>query len=555
MTLIQEAFAMKKNWYHDGVVYQIYPRSFADSNNDGIGDLQGIIAKIPYLKSLGITIVWLSPIYVSPNDDNGYDIADYRNIQPEFGTLDDFKKLLEKLHDAGIKLIMDLVVNHTSDEHPWFVASVKGDPKYKDYYHWQKKKNNWTSFFGGEAWTFHPERGEYYLHLFSKKQPDLNWDNPHVREEVKNICRYWLDMGVDGFRCDVINIIAKADGLPRAKPQIILAGREHYLNNPKIHGYLQELRDEVFSKYDCFTVGETVLITPKQALDYIDTNVRELDMVFQFEHMGADNYFVKWFMKKFRPINLKKPLAKWQNRIAGRGWNTLYLENHDQPRSVSRFGSLDYYHESAKMLATMLYFQKGTPFIYQGQEIGMLNASFPNLEDYQDIETHNIYAIGRKLGLTHRRMMKKIMMMSRDNARTPMQWDASENAGFSKHVPWLKVNPNYQKINVSANLADPDSILNYYRKLISLRKKHPVIVNGDYQDIAFKHRRLYAYKRTQGDETLYVFCNFSPKNLRHRTVNQFSLYEPLLTNYPHQTGLDYLRPYEARVYLLKNKPS
>ncbi|MFA5466540.1 MAG: alpha-glucosidase [Candidatus Izemoplasmatales bacterium] len=542
---------MKSPWYHERIVYQIYPRSFQDSNADGIGDIRGIINRIPYLISLGIGIVWLSPIYVSPNDDNGYDIADYRNIQKEFGTLDDFKELLAKLHQSGIKLIMDLVVNHTSDEHPWFKASAEGDPKYKDYYHWQKTKNNWSSFFGGEAWTYHPKRKEYYLHLFSKKQPDLNWDNKEVREEVEAICRYWLDMGVDGFRADVINIIAKADNLPKAKPQIALSGREHYLNNPKIHRYLGELRDEVFSKYDCFTVGETVLITPKQALSYIDKDIRELDMVFQFDHMGADNYFVKWFMKKFRPINLKKPLSKWQNAIGDRGWNTLYLENHDQPRSVSRFGHPDYYEQSATMLATMIYFQKGTPFIYQGQEIGMLNASFGNLDDYEDIETHNIYKTGRKLGMSHKRMMKKIMMMSRDNARTPMQWDDSVNAGFTSSEPWLKVNPNYKTINVLKNQTQTNSILGYYRKIIALRKEHEIIINGDYEDLYFKHKRLYAYRRTFKDEQLYVILNFSSKPLRHSLVDEFKGLDPLLHNYPGKVFDGILSPYEALVYLVK----
>ena len=402
---------MKKAWYKEGVVYQIYPRSYQDSNNDGIGDLRGIINRVPYIKRLGADIVWLSPVYKSPNDDNGYDISDYRDIQPEFGTMDDMKELIAKLHGAGIKLVMDLVVNHTSDEHEWFKHSVKNDPVYKDYYHWKKEKGNWSSFFGGDAWTYNEERQEYYLHLFSKKQPDLNWDNPAVREEVKNILKFWLDLGVDGFRCDVINIIAKTDGDPDGKKRIALTGREHYLNIPKIHEYLGELRDDVLSKYDCFTVGESVLITPKIALEYIADDKRELNMVFQFDHMGADNHFVKWFMKPFHPINLKKPLSKWQNALKGKGWNTLYLENHDQPRSISRFGNKQFYQESAKLLATMLYFQQGTPFIYQGQEIGMENIAFDNLDDYQDIETKNIYKTGRKMGLSHKRMMKKIKMM------------------------------------------------------------------------------------------------------------------------------------------------
>jgi len=542
---------MKKTWYRDGVVYQIYPRSFQDSNHDGIGDIPGIISQIPYLVELGVTIVWLSPVYASPNDDNGYDISDYYAIHPDFGTMDDMKQLISALHQAGIALVMDLVVNHTSDEHSWFQASAKNDPEYRDFYHWKKEKSNWGSFFGGEAWTFHPDRKEYYLHLFSKKQPDLNWDNPRVREAVKHILRFWLDLGVDGFRCDVINVIAKADGLPRGRFSPILCGREHYLNHPKIHGYLQELRNEVFSKYDCFTVGETALITPEEALMYIDEDIRELDMVFQFDHMGADNYFVKWFMRKFRPINLKKPLSKWQNALQGRGWNTLYLENHDQPRSLSRFGSRQYPYESATMLATMLYFQQGTPFIYQGQEIGMINAEFPHLDDYQDIETHNIYRLGRKWGFSDRRMMNKIRKMSRDNARTPMQWDDSPQAGFSDHTPWLKVNPHYLDINVAHDLASKRSIFHYYQKIISLRKQHPIIVYGEYQDVDFGNKRLYAYKRQLDNDTLYVYCNFSDHDLDYAPLAERSNALLLLSNYSNHTDQTRLSPYEARVYCEK----
>ncbi|MDY0372587.1 MAG: alpha-glucosidase [Candidatus Izemoplasmatales bacterium] len=542
---------MKKAWYREGIVYQIYPRSFQDSNDDGIGDLQGIISRIPYLVELGINIVWLSPVYASPNDDNGYDISDYTAIHPDFGTMSDMKQLISALHQAGIRLVMDLVVNHTSDEHPWFQASANNDPEYLDFYHWKQEKSNWGSFFGGEAWTYHPTRQAYYLHLFSKKQPDLNWDNPRVREAVKKILRFWLDLGVDGFRCDVINIIAKADGLPRGRFSPILSGREHYLDHPKIHGYLQELRNEVFSHYDCFTVGETVLITPEKALSYIDEDIRELDMVFQFEHMGADNYFVKWFMKKFRPINLKRPLAKWQNALQGRGWNTLYLENHDQPRSVSRFGSTAFHQASAKMLATMIYFQQGTPFIYQGQEIGMENAEFPDLADYQDIETHNIYRTGRKWGLTHQRMMNKIRKMSRDNARTPMQWDSSLHAGFSPTTPWLKVNPNYLTTNVATNLNNDQSILKYYQKIIALRKGYPVIVYGDYHDLYFSHSKLYAYQRTLGPDILTVYCNFSDRDLVFKPLETKRHAQLLLTNVSSIDELTRMKPYEARVYLEK----
>ncbi|MCK5732285.1 MAG: alpha-glucosidase, partial [Tenericutes bacterium] len=419
---------MKKTWYKEEFIYQIYPRSFYDSNNDGIGDIKGIIKKIPYLKELGIGIVWLSPVYKSPMEDNGYDISDYLDIAEEFGTLADIKTLIKELHKAKIKLVMDLVVNHSSNEHEWFKKSIKRLGKYTDYYHWEKKKVNWSGFFGGEAWSYNEERKEYYLHLFAKGQPDLNWDNPDVRDEVKKIIKFWLDMGVDGFRCDVINLIAKNNKHPNGKPRLILKGREHYLNHPNLHKYLHEIYRDVLSKYDCFTVGETVFVNPEVASLLTAPNRKELSMVFQFEHMAADNYYVKWFMKKFKPINLKKPLSKWQNKLNGKGWNTLYLENHDQSRSIDRFGSLAYHYESATMLATMLYFQQGTPFIYQGQEIGMINVSYENLNDYKDIETHNIYTTGRKLLMSHKRMMKKIKMMSRDNARTPMQWNDSKHA-------------------------------------------------------------------------------------------------------------------------------
>lgn len=542
---------MKKAWYREGVVYQIYPRSFQDSNGDGIGDLPGIISRIPYLVDLGVSLVWLSPVYASPNDDNGYDISDYCAIHPDFGTMEDMKQLITALHQAGIRLVMDLVVNHTSDEHPWFQASANNDPNFRDFYHWKQEKGNWGSFFGGEAWTFHPVRGEYYLHLFSKKQPDLNWDNPRVREAVKQVLRFWLDLGVDGFRCDVINIIAKADGLPKGRFSPILCGREHYLDHPKIHHYLQELRNDVFSHYDCFTVGETVLITPEKALRYIDEDIRELDMVFQFDHMGADNFFVKWFMRKFRPIQLKRPLAKWQNALQGRGWNTLYLENHDQPRSVSRFGSKAHFQASAKMLATMIYFQQGTPFIYQGQEIGMENAAFPDLDDYQDIETHNIYQMGRKWGFSHRRMMNKIQKMSRDNARTPMQWDDSPQAGFTTGTPWLKLNPNYPTTNVSANLKADQSILKYYQQIIALRKSNPVIVYGDYHELKASHRRLVAYERNLGSDTVTVYCNFSAYELIYRPLEGKKNAQLLLSNLPETKDLTRLRPYEARVYFEK----
>jgi oligo-1,6-glucosidase len=539
---------MDKAWYKEGVVYQIYPRSFNDSNNDGIGDIQGIIKKVPYLKKLGVDIIWLSPVYKSPMDDNGYDISDYRAINEEFGNIEDIDELIRVLHDSKMKLVMDLVINHTSSEHTWFKKSELKQGEYKDFYHWEKKKRNWTAFFGGEAWTYSEIRKEYYLHLFAKTQPDLNWENPKVRNEIKKMIRFWLDKGVDGFRCDVINLLAKPNNHPNGcllKP--ILRGSNHYLNNPKIHDYLHELYEDVFKHYDCFTVGETVFVNPKKARDLIHPERRELSMLFQFDHMAADNYFVKWFMRKFKPFRLKKALSKWQNELDG--WNTLYLENHDQSRSVSRFGNEEYHYESATLLATILYFQQGTPFIYQGQEIGMLNASFPNLEDYQDIETHNIYKFGRKIGLSHQRMMNKIKKMSRDNARTPMQWNDNKYAGFSDSEPWLKVNPNYKRINVEKDITSKNSIFNYYRKIVELRKKNPVIIYGDYRDIDYKNRHLYIYERKLDETSLYVITNYSDKPKAIKEYD-FLKYELILSNYD-ENSLDNLKPYEARVYIKK----
>jgi oligo-1,6-glucosidase len=542
---------MKKAWYKSGVVYQIYPRSFKDSNNDGIGDIQGIIEKIPYLVDLGIDIVWLSPVYKSPMEDNGYDISDYQDINEEFGTLEDLDLLIKELHSANIKLVMDLVINHTSSEHPWFKKSIKQEGKYKDYYHWEDKKVNWTSFFGGEAWSYNEERKQYYLHLFAKGQPDLNWDNENVRKDIKEMIKFWLDKGVDGFRCDVINLLAKDNRHPRGKFKPILRGSEHYFNQPKLHDYLQEINRDVLSKYDCFTVGETVFVNPEKAKDLVGDDRNELNMLFQFDHMAADNYVVKWFIKKFKPFNLKKALSKWQREL--KGWNTLYLENHDQARSINRFGDLNFYYESATMLATIIFFQQGTPFIYQGQEIGMTNADFNKLEDYQDIETHNIYKLGRKLGMSHKRMMKKIKHMSRDNARTPMQWSKEKYAGFSNHKPWLGVNANHEQINVEASQNRSDSILNYYKQIIALRKKEEIIVYGDYEDIEYKHKRIYAYKRSLNCEELTVICNYSSKVLPIKEYG-FLNDELLLCNYAEQTTT-LMKPYEARVYIQRKKVS
>ena len=512
---------MKKAWYKEGVVYQIYPRSFNDSNNDGIGDIPGIIEKLDYIASLGANIIWLSPIYASPLDDNGYDISDYKAIHPDYGTMDDFKTLLSECHKRGLKLIMDLVVNHTSDEHKWFIESRKSvDNPYRDYYIWRKpsKKgfpNNWKSFFGGDAWKLDEATNEYYLHLFSPKQPDLNWDNPKVREEVKDILRFWLDLGIDGFRCDVINIISKCEGLPNGKFDLLLTGKEKYLNGPNIFKYLGEIRDEVFSNYDMFTVGEGCFITTNDAINYESGDNPYLNMMFMFDHMNCDSILVKWFVKKFKPKNLKKAMRKWQYEVNGKGWNTLYFENHDQPRSISRFGSETHRIESGKMLATYLYFMQGTPFIYQGQEIGMTNPHYKKLEEYEDVESRNIYNIGRKsFGFSHKFMMKRIEIMSRDNARTMMQWDDSDNGGFSKVTPWYSVNSNYKEINVKKDLESNDSLIKYYQEIIKLRNKHEVIVYGDYKEYFPNSNKLACYTRTLGEESIMVLINFTNKNLK-----------------------------------------
>jgi oligo-1,6-glucosidase len=539
---------MKKHWSKERFVYQIYPRSFKDGNGDGIGDLRGILEKVPYLKDLGVGIVWLSPVYASPNDDNGYDISDYYAIQPDFGTMDDMDRLIEALHQADIKLVMDLVVNHTSDEHLWFQKSASGDPEYKDFYHWSPVKKNWGSFFGGDAWSYHEGRKEYYLHLFSKKQPDLNWDHPRVREEVKKILRFWLDRGVDGFRCDVINLIAKEDGLPMGKPSLVLCGKEYYLNHPKIHPYLQELKRDVLTHYDCFTVGETAFTNPEAALSFISEDIGELDMVFQFDHMAADCHFVKWFHKPYRVIHLKRPLFLWQTALQGKGWNSLYLENHDQPRSVSRFGSEAWRHASAKMLATMLCFQQGTPYVYQGQEIGMVNARFDRLDQLRDIESLNMYRFGRKtLRFSHARMMKKINHASRDHARTPMQWDDTDFAGFSTVSPWIDVPSKNKHIHVAADQESSESIRAFYQTIIRLRKEHPIIVYGDFVPLIPSHKRLFAYERNLANKRLIVVANGSAKFTKiPRGLIPSDAKTLLETTTPQEDGR--FGPYEARVY-------
>jgi oligo-1,6-glucosidase len=563
---------MKKAWWKESVVYQIYPRSFADSNGDGIGDLRGIIQKLDYLEELGIDVVWLCPVYKSPNDDNGYDISDYQDIMDEFGTLADWDELLAGLHQRGIKLVMDLVVNHTSDEHPWFIESRKSkDNPYRDYYIWRPGKdgrepNNWASHFGGSAWQYDPATGEYYLHLFSKKQPDLNWENPKVRAEVYAMMHWWLKRGIDGFRMDVINMISKVPGLPDAPvvtPDRYQPGGRYFINGPRLLEYLDEMKREVLSHYDILTVGETPQVSTQDALQLVDSETGALNMVFQFEHMDLDaergGASSRRSLKPWSLLELKQVMTRWQKDLEGRGWNSIYLTNHDQPRAVSRFGDdREYRVESAKLLATFTHCLQGTPYIYQGEEIGMTNVAFDSIEDYRDIETLNIYhELVHEKGMAPQDVLAILHAKSRDNARTPMQWDDRPQAGFTSGVPWIKVNPNYREINVRQALADPDSIFHFYRKLIRLRRENPVMVYGRYDLLLEDHPQIYAFTRTLENDRLLVVLNFSRQESLFELPNEmvFSSAELLISNYPVEAGQDLqsveLRPYEARVYRLK----
>lgn len=521
--------------WKDKIVYQIYPRSFMDSNHDGIGDLQGIISKLDYVKSLGVDVIWLSPVYRSPNDDNGYDISDYRDINPEFGTMKDMEKLIEEAKKRNLQIIMDLVINHTSDEHPWFIMSKDPSSPYRDYYIWQDQPNNWTSFFGGKAWE--KEHDSYYLHLFSKKQPDLNWHHPKVMEEIQDIMRFWLDKGIYGFRCDVINIIYKSS-LKDGKKRLVLTGREHYHSQEGMHQILKTLRQEVLDYYDTMTVGETVLVNTNQANDLILPENRELDMVFGFEHMETDQINNKWFRTKFRPKRFIKVLSKWQKEVY---WNANYLENHDQTRSVSRFGDDQKFHqESAKMLSLLNLTLRGTPYIYQGEEIGMTNGDFQSLDEYQDIETHRIIALAKKLHFPkwyQRRMMR---ISSRDHARTPMQWN--ETGGFSTVKPWIKINSNTKRINVSLQEEDPSSILSFYKKLIHVRKQYQAFVEGSFEALYMK-KNVFVFRRSHGVESFITLVSFNKKHVR---INLAIKGSKLLGNYEAETDqFKHLRPFEA----------
>lgn len=555
---------MDQSWWKESVVYQIYPRSFKDSNGDGMGDLQGIVEKLDYLKELGVDIIWLSPVYKSPNDDNGYDVSDYQDIMDEFGTMADWEHLIQEMHDREMKLMMDLVVNHSSDEHHWFLEAKKSkDNPYRNYYIWRKGKDgkeptNWESFFSGSAWEYDETTDEYFLHLFSKKQPDLNWENAKLRKEVYDMMNWWIDKGVDGFRMDVINLISKAgyQDARNMEGKKYASGAEYFFNGPKIHEYLQEMNKEVLSR-GVVTVGETPGVDVEQAKLYTGSDRNELNMVFQFEHMDLDSGpGGKWDLRPLKLKDLRDNFTKWQKGLEGEGWNSLYLNNHDQPRMVSRFGNDGKYRvESAKMLATFLHTLQGTPYIYQGEEIGMTNVKFASIEEYKDIETLNMYK--EKVNENNEdeaKVMESIYVKGRDNARTPVQWNASEHAGFTTGTPWIAVNPNYKEVNVEQAVADPDSIFHYYKKLIKLRKENEVIVYGAYDVLLDDHEQIYAYTRTLKKEKLLVILNFTdhrpefklPEDMICRDI------EVLISNYeqpeePDVTSIK-LRPYEAVVY-------
>lgn len=561
---------MNRKWWKEAVVYQIYPISFYDSNGDGIGDLRGIILKLDYLKEFGIDVIWLSPVYKSPNDDNGYDISDYMDIMEQFGTLSDWEELVTEMHKRGLKIIMDLVVNHTSDEHPWFNESRSStDNEKRDYYIWTdakdgKEPNNWGSFFSPSVWEWDEKTGQYYMHIFSTKQPDLNWKNPKVRKEIYDMMKWWLDKGIDGFRMDVVNAFAKMEGFPDAPKG--LADKDghvfylpYYMNQPGIHEYIKEMNHEVLSKYEIMTVGETTSVTPEEGLLYVGEEREELNMIFQFELMDVDSGAGgKFDVVPYKLSDFKRIMTKWQQGLQGKGWNSLYLNNHDQPRMVSRFGNDGKYRvESAKMLATMLHTLQGTPYIYQGEEIGMTNVKFESIQSYKDIEIFHYYNQTIKEDKSNlKEIMEGIYAKGRDNARTPMQWEDSENAGFTSGTPWIGVNPNYKQINVKESLEDSQSVFNYYKRLIQQRKQNLVIVYGDYVPILEEDEHIYSYLRCFENDRLLVILNFSEKEAIFKLPNEimYKKKELLISNYETDIGDDLLnlklKPYEANVYRL-----
>lgn len=556
------------HWWQKSVVYQIYPRSFMDSNGDGIGDLQGIIGKLDYLRNLGVDVIWLSPFYASPNADNGYDISDYQKIMEEFGTMDDFDELLKEAHQRNLKIIIDMVVNHSSDEHEWFKKSKAGIEPYRNYYIWRKgvdgkEPNNWRSNFSGSAWTYSEERQEYYLHLFHKKQPELNWQCAELRNEIYRMMNWWLDKGVDGFRLDVINYIGKNPEFPDG-----VIGKDglgdfvpYAVNLPISHDYIKEMNSQVWhNREGILTVGETPFAGTDDAVQYSCLDNTELNMVFQFEHMDLDNAEdgSKWSDRRIPLLELKRSFSNWQRKLYGKAWNSLYWCNHDQPRVVSRLGNdtdETLWNKSAKMLATCLHFMQGTPYVYQGEELGMTNYPFSDIRDFRDVESINAYhEYTEILHVDNDKMISYLRNKSRDNARTPMQWDETDEAGFTTGVPWMPVNPNYKRINAAAQIGDEDSVYNYYRKLISLRKEYPIIVNGDFELVGEDNADVFAYLRHWKDQILWVACNFtdrmqkivSPSSNRAEYRKWHVIcdnYSP--SGYPFEKGQIELRPYEA----------
>ena len=549
---------MEKKWWQSSVVYQIYPRSFQDSNGDGIGDIPGITSRLEYIRDLGADVIWLSPVYQSPNDDNGYDISDYRAIMTEFGTMEDYDKMLEKAHSLGLKIVMDLVVNHTSDEHAWFMDSRSSkDSPYRDYYIWKdgkegKAPSNMGSAFGGSAWELDQKTGMYYMHLFTKKQPDLNWENPKVRDEVFDMMTWWLDKGIDGFRMDVISLISKDQSFPDYPADATGYSHHRYVaNGPRVHEFLQEMNRRVLSRYDIMTVGETAGVTLEEAKKYASLDGSELNMVFQFEHMGADGDPVtdKWTDAPLYLPKLKEILTRWEKGLEGIAWNSLYWDNHDQPRIVSRWGNdaPEYRVLSAKMLALCLHMMQGTPYVYQGEELGMTNYPWKDVSEFQDVDSWNNYneLVGKGI-MTPEAGFRALKAKSRDNARTPMQWDDSPQAGFTTGTPWMQVNPNYTEINAAAQIGDPDSVFSFYKELIRLRHEMEVIVYGSYDLLLPEDENLYVYTRTYGDEKLLIVCNFSEKEQSFAVPEEFAGAEKLIGNYEGlEDGGRIIRPYEA----------
>lgn len=551
--------SIDRKWWKESVVYQIYPRSYYDSNGDGIGDLRGIIEKIDYISSLGVDIIWLNPVYQSPNDDNGYDISDYFGIMDEFGTMNDWEELLALVHSKGLKLIMDLVVNHTSDEHEWFIKSRESrDNEYRDYYIWRDAENghepnDWLAHFSGSAWEWDDKTEQYFLHLFTRRQPDLNWENPKVRNEIFGMMKWWLDKGIDGFRMDTVNMFSKVPGLPcvgDADDGKLRWGGEFFMNGPRIHEYIHEMNEKAIKGYDVMTVGECPDVTPESALSYIAPDAGQLNMLFQFEHMSADQLSRdRWDATDFDLVKFKKIISKWQTGLHGKGWNSNYLMNHDQPRAVSRFGNDGRYRiESAKLLHTMLFTLEGTPYVYQGEEIGMINSGLDKIEDYRDVEVLNHYREAVAEGRDLQAAVDGYMKRSRDNSRTPMQWSTAENGGFSTATPWIKLGESWPEINVENDIVMPESIIKYFRRLTKLRKEQLGLIYGDFEQLLPEDEDLFVYRRNLNDDSYLILLNFSENERRVDLIPEDS--ELLINNYPALKHVDIhlLQAYESRVY-------